>query len=280
MLENNQYDMLNMYKYKLFLVFKMKFRIAYNSDIGNTKKVNQDAIGFKEIETGENRYALSVVCDGMGGLQKGEMASATVVRSLLDWFENVFPSICDGFDYAIIQKELESKIVKCNSALHDYGEKEGLQLGTTLSALLIRDDGLYLIANVGDSRIYLINRDNAIQLTEDQTFVAREIMNNRMTIEEARESKYKNVLTQCIGVNENLEILFYRGKAVANEFFVSCSDGFRHYLSESDLYNSLYQINNSDDENEWSEKLKEITESNKEKGEKDNITATVIKMCE
>ena len=257
----------------------MKFKIAYNSDIGNTKKVNQDAIGFKEIEVDECRYAFSVVCDGMGGLQKGEMASATVVKTLLDWFEKVFPSICDGFDYAVIQKELESKIIKCNSALHDYGEKEGIQLGTTLSALLIREDGLYLIANVGDSRIYLVNRGSAVQLTEDQTFVAREIMNNRMTVEEARESKYKNVLTQCVGVNEKLEILFYRGKAIENEFFVSCSDGFRHYLSETDLYNSLYLVNDSDDENEWSDKLKEITESNKEKGEKDNITAVVVKLC-
>jgi len=277
--EKMQYDMLNMYKFMLFLVFDMKFKIAYKSDIGNTKKVNQDAIGFKEIEFDEHRYALALVCDGMGGLQKGEMASATVIKSLLNWFEKDFPSINEDFSYASIQKELEIKIFKCNKALHDYGEKEGLQLGTTLSALLIRDDGQYLIANVGDSRVYLVNRDIAVQLTEDQTFVAREIMNNRMTVEEARESKYKNVLTQCIGVNEKVEILFYRGKAVENEFFVLCSDGFRHYLYETDLYNSLYLINDSDDENEWDDKLKEIIESNKEKGEKDNITAVVIKMC-
>lgn len=256
----------------------MKFKIAYHSDIGNTKKVNQDAIGYKEIEFDEHRYALVLVCDGMGGLQKGEMASATVIKSLLDWFEKEFPSINEDFSYASIQKELEIKIVKCNRALHDYGENEGLQLGTTLSALLIRDDGQYLIANVGDSRIYLINRENALQLTEDQTFVAREIMNNRMTVEEAKESKYKNVLTQCVGVNESLEILFYRGKVVANEFFVACSDGFRHYLSETDLYNSLSDIIDNEDEEEWKRKLTEITESNKEKGEKDNITSVVLKL--
>lgn len=256
----------------------MRFQIAYHSDIGNTKKVNQDAIGFKEIEFDEHRYALTIVCDGMGGLQKGEMASATVIKSLLDWFEKDFPSICENFSYASIQKELEIIINKCNKALHDYGVKEGLQLGTTLSALLIRDDGQYLIANVGDSRIYLVNRDSALQLTEDQTFVAREIMNNRMTVEEARESKYKNVLTQCVGVNESLEILYYRGKAVADEFFVACSDGFRHYLSETDIYNSLIGFIDNDDEEEWKRKLTEITESNKEKGEKDNITSVVLKL--
>ena len=75
----------------------MKFKIAYHSDIGNTKKVNQDAIGYKEIEVDERRYALVLVCDGMGGLQKGEMASATVIKSLLDWFEKEFPSINEDF---------------------------------------------------------------------------------------------------------------------------------------------------------------------------------------
>lgn len=256
----------------------MNFNVAYLSDIGNTKKVNQDALGFKEIEFDGKKYALVVVCDGMGGLQKGEMASATVVKSLLTWFEKEFPSICDDFDYAHIQKELEIKIIKCNKTLHEYGAKEDIKLGTTLSAILIRDDGLYLISNVGDSRVYLINKENAVQLTEDQTFVAREIMQNRMTVEEARESKYKNVLTQCIGVNESVETLFYRGKALSGEVFLACSDGFRHYLSETDLYNNLYEIIDLDDETKWTDKLKEITEDNKNKGEKDNITSIVLRL--
>ena len=256
----------------------MKFQIAYHSDIGNTKKVNQDSVGFKEIEFDERRYAMAVVCDGMGGLQKGEMASATVVKNLLEWFENEFPSVNNDFEYASIQRELEDKITKCNRALNDYGADEGLQLGTTLSALLMRDDGQYLIANVGDSSIYLVNREGAVQLTQDQTFRAREIMNNRMTVEEAKESKYKNVLTQCIGVNENLEILFYRGKALAGEFFVACSDGFRHFLSETDLYNSLFEVVDSDNEEEWKQKLIDITESNKQKGEKDNISSVILKI--
>ena len=256
----------------------MNFQIAYHSNIGKTKKVNQDAIGFKEIEFDGHCCAMMIVCDGMGGLQKGEMASATVVRNLLKWFEDELPGADEDFNYAKIQKELETKIVKCNKALHDYGDKEGLQLGTTLSALIIRDDGLYLIANVGDSRIYLVNRENAIQLTEDQTFVAREIKNNRMTVEEARESKYKNVLTQCIGVSENVEVLFYRGKAIADEFFVACSDGFRHYLSDIDLYNSLFDVCDSNSEEEWTKKLEQITADNMEKGEKDNITSVILKV--
>lgn len=256
----------------------MKFQVAYHSNIGQTKKVNQDAVGFKEIATDGHSYAMMIVCDGMGGLQKGEMASATVVRALLKWFENDFTDSSAEFDYAKIQKNLESKILKCNKALNDFGKGEGIQLGTTLSALIIRDDGLYLIANVGDSRVYLVNRDNAVQITEDQTYVAREIKNNRMTVEEAKESKYKNVLTQCIGVSDEVEILFYRGKAVEDEFFLACSDGFRHYLSETDIFNTFFGICDTSDETKWSEILENVTKDNMEKGEKDNITSVILKI--
>ena len=257
---------------------KMLFQVAYHSNIGSTKKVNQDAVGFKEIEFQGRHFAMLIVCDGMGGLQDGEKASATVVRSLLDWFEKEFPAKDSNFDYSILQRELEIKIVKCNAALHKYGVENGIQLGTTLSTLLIRDDGSYLIANVGDSRIYMGNRENVIQITEDQTYIEREIKSNRMTLEEARESRMKNVLTQCIGVNEAVEVLFYRGKAVSNEFFLACSDGFRHFMTEIDLYNSLYSVIDENDEGKWTALLEQITSDNMNKGEKDNITSAIVKI--
>ena len=256
----------------------MIFKVAYHSNIGSTKKVNQDAVGFKEIEIGGSRYAMLVVCDGMGGLSDGEIASATVVRNLLDWFECVFPSIDKNFEYAILQRELEDEINKCNSALHKYGVGIGIQLGTTVSTLLVKDNGLFLIANVGDSRVYRSNREGLIQITEDQTYIEREIRSNRMTLEEARQSKLKNVLTQCVGVNESVEILFYRGKANSGEFFLACSDGFRHFMSEVDFYNSLYSVFDDNDENKWNEILEKITNDNMEKGEKDNITSAVLKI--
>ena len=109
-------------------------------------------------------------------------------------------------------------------------------------------------------------------------YVVREIKNNRMSVEEAKESKYKNVLTQCIGVNEGVEVLFYRGKALVDELFIACSDGFRHFLSDIDLYNLFYDVCDSQDENEWDERLKRITEENMEKGEKDNISSILLKL--
>jgi len=221
----------------------MRFQIAYHSDIGNTKKVNQDVIGFKEIEFDEHRYALAIVCDGMGGLQKGEMVSATVIKSLLDWFEKVFPSICEDFSYASIQKELEIIINKCNKALHDYGVKEGLQLGTTLSALLIRDDGQYLIANVGDSRIYLVNRDSALQLTEDQTFVAREIMNNRIT-DTIPLPIYENTIDAVVSGKKPGDVVAWTTETIAETDLVAWAEdeGTKKYIESEKENDDLYTL--------------------------------------
>lgn len=255
----------------------MKFKIAYCTDIGRTKKVNQDSIGYREIEIGENKYILMMVCDGMGGLQKGEMASTTVVRNFLDWFVLKFPLFCDDFNYAKIQTETENEIVRLNLALHDFGEERGIQLGTTLSMIIMRDDGLYFISSVGDSRMYGIYADSAVQITEDQTYIAQEIKHNRMTKEEAAASKYKNVLTQCIGVSSDVEPLFYRGKANAGDMFLSCSDGFRHFLSEEDIYKSFSEIRNGNEE-DWTKSLRKITDFNMEQGENDNITSVVVKI--
>lgn len=255
----------------------MKFKIAYCTDIGRSKKVNQDSIGYREIGIGDYSYILMMVCDGMGGLQKGEMASTTVVRNFLDWFVLQFPIFCDDFNYAKIQTETEKEIVKLNLALHDFGEERGIQLGTTLSMIIMRNDGLYFIASVGDSRMYGIYSDSVVQITEDQTYIAQEIKNNRMTKEEAATSKYKNVLTQCIGVSGDVQPLFYRGKANAGEMFLSCSDGFRHFLSEEDIFKAFSPVRNGSEE-DWTARLRQITDFDMEQGENDNITAVVVKL--
>ena len=135
-----------------------------------------------------------------------------------------------------------------------------------------------MIANVGDSRIYLIGNDNAMQLTEDQTYIAEEIKNNRMTKEEAMTSKYRNVLTQCIGVSNVVNPLYFRGKAISGEMFLACSDGFRHFISEDDIYSEFATASRRNDPEEWREILKKITDSNMSKGEKDNITASLVKL--
>ena len=133
----------------------------------------------------------------------------------------------------------------------------------------------YFLMNVGDSRAYRIN-EGIRQLTKDQTFVAREIEAGRMTPEEAERDERRNVLLQCIGASEKVYPDFFFGKIQQDEIYMLCSDGFRHVISEDEIFaefrpevleNQTFMNNNA---------LKLIT-LNKERMERDNISVVLIK---
>ena len=132
-----------------------------------------------------------VVCDGMGGLAKGEVASAALIRAFSDWFENEFPDILynrrteDGINRIELENELNALVIDVNHRIAEHGKQFHVAMGTTV-ALLLMAEGKYYTMNVGDSRVYRINGGNLLQLTKDQTFVQKEIDQGRMTPEEAR----------------------------------------------------------------------------------------------
>ena len=125
---------------------------------------------------------------------------------------------------------------------------------------------------------YNSNHIEGNQLTEDQTVVAQELKYGRITYEQSLTDPRGSVLLQCVGASQIVMPDMFYGETKPNAVYLLCSDGFRHYMSETDLYNSLSDIIDNDDEEEWKRKLTEITESNKEKGEKDNITSVVLKL--
>ena len=179
----------------------MKFLSVAHSDVGIKKNINQDSVLVKEATTDCGRVLLAVICDGMGGLAKGEVASATLVRTFSNWFEEKLPYMIytsDGatreIDYNELQREWNQLIDSINHKIENYGASFHAPCGTTLVALLLVSEKYYIV-NVGDSRAYLIN-DRFKQLTKDQTFIQREIDEGRMTIEEAKVHPERNVLNE------------------------------------------------------------------------------------
>ena len=252
----------------------MSFLSAAYTDIGNSRKVNQDAFCLKTAATSKGHVALAVLCDGMGGLSNGELASSFVVNAFSRWFREEFSSMLKaGSDFPAIQKKWESLIKLQNRKIIDYGQKNG-SMGTTLSALLLLNNG-YLIAQVGDSRIYKLGTALR-QLTKDQSFVWQEVERGRLTPEQARVHPRRNELLQSIGVSDPLEPVFTQGKTQAGEVFLLCSDGFYHELSDNELYGLFAPIVMSG-ESVMKNSLRDVTELVKRRGETDNISAVVIK---
>ncbi len=255
----------------------MNYQIALRTDVGIKKQTNQDSCSIQQAETEKGTILQAIVCDGMGGLSKGEVASATVIRTFTAWFEKDLPRLL-GQNGSLddIRHQWSRMIKQQNQNIAAYGKSLGLQLGTTITALLITESGDYLIGHVGDSRVYRITDDTIEMLTEDQTVVAREIQLGHMTPEEARKDPRRNVLLQCVGASRVVEPAFYYGTTKPGQCLMLCSDGFRHTVSSEEIQKAFSPRNNPD-EDTMETNIETLIERNKFRHETDNITAVLIK---
>ena len=253
----------------------MNFKIAAHTDVGIKKSINQDSVLMKIAQTDYGNVVFGAICDGMGGLSKGELASATLVRMLSKWFEEEFPNLLyTGLSMETLRKSWSGLIYQANQKISSYGRNLHIRMGTTMVVLLIVGQ-VYYIANVGDSRVYCM-KDKMTQLTKDQTVVQREIDFGNMTYEEGRKDPRRNVLLQCIGASQVIEPDFCSGNIEPGTVFLLCSDGFRHVVTPEELYQYLtpYRVFH---EETMQERLVYLTELNKYRKETDNISAALIR---
>lgn len=253
----------------------MRFLATAYTDVGKTKKVNQDAFCIKTAKTPRGNIAFAVMCDGMGGLNNGELASAFVVNAFSNWFENELPLMMNGtIDLKVISARWNAIIQEQGKKILDYGAQRAISLGTTLTAVLIIEND-FICAHVGDSRLYLI--DNAMhQLTKDQTVAAMEIEQKRMTVEEAKNDRRSSILLQCIGASKVIVPEIFVGKIAVENAMMLCSDGFRHHISEEEMY-GVMAPSVLTSEKVMKNSLIDLVELDKQRNERDNITALLIK---
>ena len=251
-----------------------------HTDTGRRKKINQDSMLVLEAETDRGNILFAAVCDGMGGLSKGETASAAMIRAFVNWFRNDLPALIDQMRAGAraedrLRDQWTSLIEETSRRIEAYGRDLHIELGTTASALLLWG-GNYYTLNVGDSRVYLL-ADRICQLTKDQTYVQRELDAGRMTYEESLTDPMRNVLLQCIGAGGAVSPVFSHGKTAAGQVFLLCSDGFRHVVTPQELFERM----NSQmltDEKTMKDTLIYFTELNKNRRETDNITALLVRV--
>lgn len=258
----------------------MDFLSAVHTDVGIRKKTNQDSVLIKLADTDYGKVFFAVVCDGMGGLAKGEVASAALIRACSDWFDQIFPKILyeavkdGGLGIQDIQGSWDMVIQQTNDKIQQYAVEHHTSLGTTGVGLLLFEDAYYVF-NVGDSRVYKI-RQSFDCITKDQTYIQREIDEGRMTREEAKYHPQQNVLLQCVGASQIVVPEFYTGIYEKDTLFMLCSDGFRHVIEPEEFYEKMnpYNLN---DEDGMKQTAIYFTELNKQRNEKDNITVALVR---
>lgn len=258
----------------------MKFYAATHADAGIRKKRNQDSVIVLEAETGQGNILFASVCDGMGGLSRGETASAAMAEAFGSWFENELPTLVraaqkGGFPVRELWSQWASLIERTSIRIEEFGKSNLIRLGTTAVGLLIAGREYYTL-NVGDSRVYLL-MDGIVRLTKDQTYVQQELDAGRMTYEQSLTDPWRNVLLQCIGSGPSVRPAFGRGRAVSGQVFLVCSDGFRHVVTEEEMY-SAFCPREMTGEAIMKQRLMAMTECIKGRCEKDNISAALIKV--
>ncbi len=252
----------------------MKYTATTITDVGIVKVVNQDSLLMKRALWGEKEILMAIVCDGLGGLSKGELASAEVVRFFSDWFNRELVRELEQVDMNLIASRWVLELRTLNQKMLEYGCQHDFSMGTTFTGMLCIDDA-YLIVHVGDTRVYRIDR-RVEQLTMDHTQVAQEVRAGRMTPAEARVARNRNVLTQCVGASKTIQPQVLTG-TVQPGVYLLCSDGLRHKVTDLELLESLQpdQLKNKQFMHVQSRLLVELV---KERGERDNISAILIRV--
>lgn len=256
----------------------MGFQYAKISDKGIAKSINQDSCMAIEASTMYGQVFLGAVCDGMGGLEQGEVASKIMTNELESWFNEDLPYFIEDHESENgkrnILLSLNRAANRANLTIAEYAKKNGIRCGTTATVLLVIDDS-YFVMNVGDSRAYLF-RNRLFRLTKDQTVVQKKIESGEITDKEAESDKQRSVLLQCIGSGRPVHPEFKTGQVSEGDVYLLCSDGFRHKVTEEEIERSLRK-ENPVTETQLEDVASFLVELNKERKEKDNITCVMAR---
>lgn len=200
---------------------------AGQTDIGMKRKTNQDSI----YVCPSNK--LFVVADGMGGHNGGDIASQMTVK--------LMPEYIGQSDTTQVAESLKNAIIHVNQSIYQHGQ-ENIELkgmGTTITSMMF--DGTHLnIANVGDSRTYLINNRKLYQMTRDHSLVQEKLNFGIYDREGAKSDKQKNYLARTVGFESEVEVDIFKYKISQNDLFLLCSDGLHGKVSDEDI---IYIIN-------------------------------------
>lgn len=246
-----------------------KFKVVSKTSV--KRNINQDSYMVKSYDGDKYSFCFAAIADGMGGLASGNIASNRTMDILEDWWEDCYPRIKSSMRPRIqsISAELDNEFNKINSQIIQLSIDNNEQMGTTLSILLIID-GQAIIKNVGDSRIYAFNQ-NIKQLTIDDTWVNMQIVQGKLLAQDAINHPESHVLTQCIGVNNKLEVHTCIYKMHDDEQMLLCSDGFYKRLELVKLQESIMQAKGNV-ETILNDAITEVRNN----GEKDDVTAIVV----
>ncbi len=245
---------------------ELRVIVGAGTDTGSVREQNEDAVYVSDSATDavDANGRLIAIADGMGGYQRGEVAS----RLALDTLQSEFYGSEIGPNDVPLR--LKQAFRKANDLIFADGSAEGEQnmMGTTLVAAVIRGSDL-TIANVGDSRAYLVRADRLTQVTRDHSLVAEQVAAGAMTEQEARESQHRNIITRALGHRQRVDVDIFEIRLLPDDRLVMTTDGLHDYVDDDEMISVPLSRHPED-------AARELVHLALEHESNDNVTAVVV----
>ncbi|HEU5382607.1 MAG TPA: Stp1/IreP family PP2C-type Ser/Thr phosphatase [Ktedonobacteraceae bacterium] len=247
----------------------LRLDVAQLTDVGRKREHNEDNMAYvipKDPMVMMQKGALFIVADGMGGHAAGEVASEIAVDTISNAY---YQDDTDDVPAALLRA-----IRRANAAIHQRAAENMLRsgMGTTCVAAVLRGNTAY-VANVGDSRAYLVRLARIWQVSQDHSWVAEQVRAGLLTEEQARTHAQRNVITRSLGTQQDVEIDIFRETLEEGDTLVLCSDGLSGMVSDEEVQHTVEQFVPQ-------ESVYHLIERANENGGSDNITAIVARVQE
>src|SRR5947207_379271 len=248
---------------------QLRLDVAQLTDVGRKRPHNEDNMAYvipKDPQIMARKGALFIVADGMGGHAAGEVASEIAVDTVSKMYYQD-----DGDDVAV---SLLHAIKHANALIHQRAAENMMRsgMGTTCVAAVLRGNMAY-IANVGDSRAYLVRDGQVKQVSQDHSWVAEQVRAGLLTEDQARTHAQRNVITRCLGTQADEQIDVLHEPIEENDALVLCTDGLSGLVTDDEIRRIVNQSGPQ-------ESVYHLVERANENGGTDNITAIVVSVQE
>lgn len=239
-------------------------KIVAKTDVGKVRESNQDAYAAGELPDG---VAWAVVCDGMGGANGGNIASATAVEYIGTKITDLYK---DDMTKEQIGELMAEIVLNANMKVFELSasDPELTGMGTTCEFVFVKDTTVHVV-HVGDSRTYAIRGGKIKQLTEDHSVVQEMVRRGEITYEQAKTHPNKNFITRAIGIKPSVRLDYIEANFIYGDVLLICTDGLSNCVTTGDMVKICH-------ENRGEGLTQKLIEAAKIGGGTDNITATVI----
>lgn len=238
-----------------------RIEVAGLSDVGRKRANNEDSFGF---DLDRNIF---IVCDGMGGMAAGEVASTMAVEETLGAYKKLCTVDMEP------EERLDSAIASANRAVWQMAQEDHTLrgMGTTLVAACVHHDHI-VVGNVGDSRAYFIRDGCCVQITEDHSYQAEQMRRGAVDSRDKLSVRLQQFITRAVGAESTVKPDFFIAELQSGDTFLLATDGLTRYVEPEEISNNFQQASNLEDT------CRNLIAIANGEGAEDNVTCLLVRV--